>query len=152
LEFAAGAGRVRRLNSQQQLFYASNCYAILLVFQAMGAAGKDDSIRHVMSGANPQGCEVFSVKHPSRMERQHDFLWRTTPDLPERRRIGIFDRSYYEEVLIARVHHDILLSEGLPDAPGDDKVLWRDRYRSISNLERHLHANGTRVVKFFHHL
>jgi PPK2 family polyphosphate:nucleotide phosphotransferase len=143
---------VTRLSSQQQLLYASNRYAILLVFQAMDAAGKDGSIRHVMSGVNPQGCQVFSFKHPSATELQHDFLWRTTRDLPERGRIGIFNRSYYEEVLIVRVHRDILLSEGLPDAPDDDKILWRDRYRSISNLERHLHANGTRIVKFFLHL
>lgn len=143
---------VTRLSAQQQLLYASNRYAILLVFQAMDAAGKDGAIRHVMSGVNPQGCQVFSFKHPSPMELQHDFLWRTTRDLPERGRIGIFNRSYYEEVLIVRVHRDILLSEGLPDAPGADKTLWRDRYRSISNLERHLHANGTRIVKFFLHL
>jgi len=143
---------VARLSSQQQLLYASNRYAILLVFQAMDAAGKDGAIRHVMSGVNPQGCQVFSFKHPSATELQHDFLWRTTRDLPERGRIGIFNRSYYEEVLIVRVHRDILLSEGLPDAPSDNKTLWHDRYRSISNLERHLHANGTRIVKFFLHL
>ncbi len=143
---------VARLSSQQQLLYASNRYAILLVFQAMDAAGKDGVIRHVMSGVNPQGCQVFSFKHPSPTELQHDFLWRTTRDLPERGRIGIFNRSYYEEVLIVRVHRDILQSEGLPDAPDSDKTLWRDRYRSISNLERHLHANGTRIVKFFLHL
>jgi PPK2 family polyphosphate:nucleotide phosphotransferase len=143
---------VARLSSQQQLLYASNRHAILLVFQAMDAAGKDGAIRHVMSGVNPQGCQVFSFKHPSPTELQHDFLWRTTRDLPERGRIGIFNRSYYEEVLIVRVHRDILLSEGLPDAPHDDKDLWHDRYRSISNLERHLHVNGTRIVKFFLHL
>jgi PPK2 family polyphosphate:nucleotide phosphotransferase len=143
---------VKRLSSQQQLLYASNRYAILLVFQAMDAAGKDGAIRHVMSGVNPQGCQVFSFKHPSPTELQHDFLWRTTRDLPERGQIGIFNRSYYEEVLIVRVHRDILLSEGLPDAPHDDKTLWQDRYRSISNLERHLHANETRIIKFFLHL
>jgi PPK2 family polyphosphate:nucleotide phosphotransferase len=143
---------VARLSSQQKLLYASNRYAILLVFQAMDAAGKDGAIRHVMSGVNPQGCQVFSFKHPSATELQHDFLWRTTRDLPERGRIGIFNRSYYEEVLIVRVHRDILLTEGLPDAPHDEKALWHDRYRSISNLERHLHANGTRIVKFFLHI
>jgi PPK2 family polyphosphate:nucleotide phosphotransferase len=143
---------VTRLSSQQQLLYASNRYAILLVFQAMDAAGKDGAIRHVMSGVNPQGCQVFSFKHPSPTELQHDFLWRTTRDLPERGKIGIFNRSYYEEVLIVRVHREILLSEGLPDTPQDDKTLWHDRYRSISNLEGHLHANGTRIVKFFLHL
>jgi PPK2 family polyphosphate:nucleotide phosphotransferase len=143
---------VTRLSSHQQLLYASNRYAILLVFQAMDAAGKDGAIKHVMSGVNPQGCQVFSFKHPSATELQHDFLWRTTRDLPERGRIGIFNRSYYEEVLIVRVHRELLLAEGLPDKPHDDKDLWRDRYRSITNLERHLHANGTRIVKFFLHL
>jgi PPK2 family polyphosphate:nucleotide phosphotransferase len=140
------------LSAQQQLLYASNRHAILLIFQAMDAAGKDGAIRHVMSGVNPQGCQVFSFKHPSPTELQHDFLWRTTRDLPERGRIGIFNRSYYEEVLIVRVHPDILASEGLVDAPHDDKALWHDRYRSITNLERHLHANGTRIIKFFLHL
>ena len=146
------ADHVARLSSQQQLLYASNRHAILLIFQAMDAAGKDGAIKHVMSGVNPQGCQVFSFKHPSSTELQHDFLWRTTRDLPERGRIGIFNRSYYEEVLIVRVHHEILLDEGLPDTPHQEKTLWRDRYRSISNLERHLHVNGTRVVKFFLHL
>ncbi len=143
---------VKQLSAQQQLLYASNSHAILLIFQAMDAAGKDGAIRHVMSGVNPQGCQVFSFKHPSAAELQHDFLWRTTRDLPERGRIGIFNRSYYEEVLIVRVHRDILASEGLADAPKSDKKLWRDRYRSIVNLERHLHENGTRIVKFFLHV
>lgn len=146
------ADHVARLSVQQQLLYASNRHALLLIFQAMDAAGKDGAIQHVMSGVNPQGCQVFSFKHPSATELQHDFLWRTTRDLPERGRIGIFNRSYYEEVLIARVHPELLLSEGLPDRPHDDKDLWHDRYRSITNLERHLHANGTRIVKFFLHL
>jgi PPK2 family polyphosphate:nucleotide phosphotransferase len=143
---------VLELSSQQELLYASNRHAVLLIFQAMDAAGKDGAIRHVMSGVNPQGCQVFSFKHPSAGELQHDFLWRTTRDLPERGRIGIFNRSYYEEVLIARVHPEILLSEGIPDAPHDDKAVWHDRYRSIVNLERHLHTNGTRIIKFFLHL
>ena len=143
---------VAQLSSQQQLLYASNRYAVLLIFQAMDAAGKDGAIKHVMSGVNPQGCQVFSFKHPSPAELQHDFLWRTTRDLPERGRIGIFNRSYYEEVLIVRVHRNILRSEGLPDTPRDDKVLWRDRYRSIANLEKHLYDNGTRIVKFYLHL
>lgn len=143
---------VRRLSAQQQLLYASSSHAILLVFQAMDAAGKDGAIRHVMSGVNPQGCQVFSYKHPSATELQHDFLWRTTRDLPERGRIGVFNRSYYEEVLIVRVHPELLLGEGLPDRPDHDKDLWHDRYRSITNLERHLHGNGTRIVKFFLHL
>jgi polyphosphate kinase 2 (PPK2 family) len=121
----------------------------LLIFQGMDAAGKDGAIGHVMSGVNPQGCQVFSYKHPSATELQHDFLWRTTRDLPERGRIGIFNRSYYEEVLIARVHPAILRGEGLPDMPSDKKPVWHERYRSIVHLERHLHANGTRIIKFF---
>jgi len=143
---------VAKLRSQQQLLYASNRHAVLLIFQAMDAAGKDGAIRHVMSGVNPQGCQVFSFKHPSAGELQHDFLWRTTRDLPERGRIGIFNRSYYEEVLIARVHPEILVGEGIPNAPHNHKTVWHGRYRSIVDLERHLHANGTRIIKFFLHL
>jgi PPK2 family polyphosphate:nucleotide phosphotransferase len=140
---------IGRLDELQQLLYASGQYAVLLIFQAMDAAGKDGVIRHVMSGVNPQGCQVFSFKHPSATELAHDFLWRTTRDLPERGKIGIFNRSYYEEVLIARVHPEILLGENLPDA---GKHIWDDRYRSINGLERHLHTNGTRIIKFFLHL
>src|SRR5271170_7680137 len=143
---------VGRLSTLQRLHYASNRHAVLLIFQAMDAAGKDGAIRHVMSGVNPQGCQVFSFKHPSAAELEHDFLWRTTRDLPERGRIGIFNRSYYEEVLIVRVHPEILHREGLADARRDDKAVWHDRYRSIANLERHLHENGTRIIKFFLHL
>jgi PPK2 family polyphosphate:nucleotide phosphotransferase len=146
------AEHVAQLSSQQQLLYASNRHAVLLIFQAMDAAGKDGAIRHVMSGVNPQGCQVFSFKHPSAEELEHDFLWRTTRDLPERGRIGIFNRSYYEEVLIARVHPEILRSEGLPDSLLAEQAVWHDRYRSIVDLERHLHANGTRIIKFFLHL
>jgi PPK2 family polyphosphate:nucleotide phosphotransferase len=146
------ADHVARLSAQQELLYATDRYAILLIFQAMDAAGKDGAIKHVMSGVNPQGCQVFSFKHPSALELQHDFLWRTTRDLPERGRIGIFNRSYYEEVLIVRVHPEILAGEGLPDAPRHAKTVWHDRYRSIKTLERHLHANGTRIVKFYLHL
>jgi PPK2 family polyphosphate:nucleotide phosphotransferase len=146
------AEQVARLSALQQLLYAADSYSVLLIFQAMDAAGKDGAIRHVMSGVNPQGCQVFSYKHPSPAELQHDFLWRTTRDLPERGRIGVFNRSYYEEVLIARVHPEILSSEGIPDAPRDKRALWHDRYRSITNLERHLCANGTRIVKFYLHL
>jgi PPK2 family polyphosphate:nucleotide phosphotransferase len=146
------AEHVEQLSTQQQLLYASNSHAVLLIFQAMDAAGKDGAIKHVMSGVNPQGCQVFSFKHPSPAELQHDFLWRTTRNLPERGRIGIFNRSYYEEVLIVRVHPELLRSEGLPDVPRDDKTLWHDRYRSIRNLERHLHCNGTRIIKFYLHL
>ena len=143
---------VAQLSSQQQLLYASDRYAVLLIFQAMDAAGKDGAISHVMSGVNPQGCQVFSFKHPSATELQHDFLWRTTRDLPRRGEIGIFNRSYYEEVLIARVHPEILRNEGLPDKPHDEKTIWHGRYRSIVNLERHLCENGTRIIKFFLHL
>jgi len=146
------AEHVAQLSSMQQLLYASNRHAILLIFQAMDAAGKDGAIKHVMSGVNPQGCQVFSYKHPSPMELQHDFLWRTTRDLPERGRIGIFNRSYYEEVLIVRVHPEILRSEGLPGASHDEKTIWRHRYRSIVDLERHLYGNGTRIIKFYLHL
>jgi PPK2 family polyphosphate:nucleotide phosphotransferase len=143
---------IKALSAQQQLLYASNRFALLLIFQAMDAAGKDGAIAHVMSGINPQGCQVFSFKHPSAAELQHDFLWRTTRNLPERGRIGIFNRSYYEEVLIVRVHPEILRAEGLPDTPADDATIWHERYRSIVNLEKHLHRNGTRVIKFFLHL
>ncbi len=143
---------VEKLSARQQLLYADNRHAILLIFQAMDAAGKDGAIRHVMSGVNPQGCQVFSFKHPSDAELEHDFLWRTTHDLPERGRIGIFNRSYYEEVLIVRVHPEILRSEGLPDSQLIETAVWQERYRSIVDLERHLQANGTRIVKFFLHL
>jgi len=140
---------VGRMDKLQQLLYASNSHAVLLIFQAMDAAGKDGVIRHVMSGINPQGCQVFSFKHPSPAELAHDFLWRTTRDLPERGKIGIFNRSYYEEVLIVRVHPEILRGENLP---GSDKHVWDHRFRSIRDFERHLCANGTSVVKFFLHL
>ena len=143
---------VAQLSSLQQLLYASDRYAVLLIFQAMDAAGKDGAIKHVMSGVNPQGCQVFSFKHPSPTELQHDFLWRTTRDLPERGRIGIFNRSYYEEVLIARVHRKFSGAKGVPDAPRDETAIWRDRYSSIVNLERHLYGNGTRIIKFYLHL
>jgi PPK2 family polyphosphate:nucleotide phosphotransferase len=143
---------VAQLSSQQQLLYASDRYALLLIFQAMDAAGKDGAIKHVMSGVNPQGCQVFSYKHPSATELQHDFLWRTTRDLPERGRIGIFNRSYYEEVLIVRVHPEILHSEGFGNGSVDEKTVWERRFHSIRGLEKHLHRNGTRIVKFYLHL
>ena len=143
---------VEELSAVQRLLYASNRYALLLIFQAMDAAGKDGAIRHVMSGVNPQGCQVFSFSHPSATELDHDFLWRTTQSLPERGRIGIFSRSYYEEVLIVRVHPEILRTQGLPDKLLDEKTVWQQRYRSIVDLENHLYRNGTRVVKFFLHL
>lgn len=144
--------QVEELSSLQRLHYASNRYALLLIFQAMDAAGKDGSIRHVMSGVNPQGCQVFSFKQPSAEELDHDFLWRTTYRLPERGRIGIFNRSYYEEVLIVRVHPEMLSGQGLPDELLDDKTIWEKRYRSIVDLEEHLYRNGTRIIKFFLHL
>jgi PPK2 family polyphosphate:nucleotide phosphotransferase len=143
---------VDQLSSLQRLQYASNRYALLLIFQAMDAAGKDGAIRHVMSGVNPQGCEVFSFKQPSAEELEHDFLWRTTRRLPERGRIGVFNRSYYEEVLVVRVHPEILRGQMLPDEVPDAKTIWKDRYRSIVDLEAHLHRNGTRIIKFFLHL
>jgi len=146
------AEQVEQLSELQRLHYASNRHALLLIFQAMDAAGKDGAIRHVMSGVNPQGCQVFSFKHPSAAELDHDFLWRTTQALPERGRIGIFNRSYYEEVLIVRVHPEILRSQALPAELLDEKTIWRERYRSIVDLESHLYRNGTRIIKFFLHL
>ena len=142
---------VAKLSELQTLLYASNSYSLLVMFQAMDAAGKDSVIKHVMSGVNPQGCQVYSFKHPSPEELAHDFLWNAARRLPERGRIGIFNRSYYEEVLIVRVHPEILHAEGLPKEL-DDKHIWRDRYRSIVNLEDHLHRNGTRILKFFLHV
>jgi PPK2 family polyphosphate:nucleotide phosphotransferase len=143
---------IEELSLLQNLHYASNKSALLLIFQGMDAAGKDGVIRHVMSGVNPQGCEVFSFKQPSAEELEHDFLWRTTCRLPERGRIGIFNRSYYEEVLVVRVHPEILRSQGLPEELRDEKTIWKERYLSITDLEQHLHRNGTRVIKFFLHL
>jgi len=143
---------VEELSLLQQLHYASNRYALLLIFQGMDAAGKDGAIRHVMSGVNPQGCEVFSFKQPTADELEHDFLWRTNRHLPERGRIGIFNRSYYEEVLVVRVHPEILRSQRLPEELRDEKTIWEERYRSIVDMERHLHRNGTKIVKIFLHL
>ena len=146
------SSHIAKLSSLQNLLYADNRYAILIIFQAMDAAGKDGAIRHVMSGVNPQGCQVFSFKHPSAQELEHDFLWRTTRALPERGRIGIFNRSYYEEVLIVRVHPEILASQGLPKDSLEDGKFWEHRFKSILGLEKHLHRNGTRIVKFYLHL
>jgi PPK2 family polyphosphate:nucleotide phosphotransferase len=143
---------VDRLSSLQRLLYADNRYALLLIFQGMDAGGKDGAIRHVMSGINPQGCQVFSFKHPSATELDHDFLWRTTQCLPERGRIGIFNRSYYEEVLIVRVHPEILQKQNIPESLLDEDGIWEGRFRSILDLESHLCRNGTKVVKFFLHL
>ncbi len=143
---------VEGLRSLQQLHYASNRYALLLIFQGMDAAGKDGAIRHVMSGVNPQGCQVTSFKQPSAEELEHDFLRRTTCRLPARGQIGIFNRSYYEEVLVVRVHPEILRSQGLSEELRDEKTIWDERYRSIVDLENHLYRNGTRTVKVFLHL
>ncbi len=140
---------VEHLSMLQERHYASAKYAVLLIFQGMDGAGKDGAIRHVMSGVNPAGCEVFSFKQPSDEELKHDFLWRTNCRLPERGRIGIFNRSYYEEVLITRVHPEILETQHLPEQLLKTKHLWRDRYRSIVELEEHLHRNGTIILKFF---
>ena len=144
--------QVERLSELQNLLYAHNRYSLLLIFQAMDAAGKDGVIKHVMSGVNPQGCQVFSFKHPSALELDHDFLWRTTQCLPERGRIGIFNRSYYEEVLIVRVHPEILKAQSLPEDTAQAPEIWQERFASINSLEQHLHRNGTQVIKFFLHL
>ena len=143
---------VEELSSLQRLLYASNRYTLLLVFQGMDAAGKDGAIRHVMSGVNPQGCQVSSFKQPSAEELEHDFLWRTTCQLPARGKIGIFNRSYYEEVLVVKVHPEMLRKEGLSAELRDEKTIWDERYQSITNFERHLYRNGTRTVKIFLHL
>lgn len=146
------AASTKQLATLQRKLYAHNCYALLLIFQAMDAAGKDGAIRHVMSGVNPQGCEVHSFKHPSERELDHDFLWRTHCRLPERGRIGIFNRSYYEEVLIVRVRPEILAAQKLPNSELDREDFWSQRFRSIVESEAHLDRNGTRIVKFFLHL
>jgi PPK2 family polyphosphate:nucleotide phosphotransferase len=146
------AQHVRELSERQQLLYAHDRYSLLLIFQAMDAAGKDSAIKHVMSGVNPQGCQVTSFRHPSGTELEHDFLWRATRELPERGRIGIFNRSYYEEVLVVRVHPEFLDAEKLPEGGQGRAKFWRARYRSIVDMERHLHRSGTRVVKFFLHV
>jgi PPK2 family polyphosphate:nucleotide phosphotransferase len=143
---------VEELRSLQDRLYAHDRYSVLVIFQAMDAAGKDGAIKHVMSGVNPQGCQVFSFKHPSAEELDHDFLWRTTRSLPERGMIGIFNRSYYEEVLIVRVHPEILSSQALPEEALGRKDVWSGRYESIVDLEKHLHRNGTRIIKFFLHI
>jgi PPK2 family polyphosphate:nucleotide phosphotransferase len=143
---------IEKLSARQGLLYASNKYALLVIFQAMDAAGKDSAIKHVMSGVNPQGCQVFSFKHPGPEELAHDFLWNAIRRMPERGKIGIFNRSYYEEVLIVRVHPEILRGEGLPHELQDKETIWQNRYRSIVDFEEHMHRNGTRIVKFFLHL
>lgn len=144
--------QVEQLSDLQRLHYASNQHSLLLIFQGMDTAGKDGVIRHVMSGVDPQGCQVFSFKQPSTEELEHDFLWRTTKRLPERGRIGIFNRSYYEEVLIARVHPELLTAQGFSDEAVAGNAIWNERFKSITDLEAHLHSNGTKVIKFFLHL
>lgn len=144
--------QIEELSRLQSLLYAYNRYSVLLIFQAMDAAGKDGAIKHVMSGVNPQGCQVFSFKQPSSEELDHDFLWRTTCRLPERGRIGIFNRSYYEEVLIVRVHQELLHTQGIPEELLDEKTIWEGRYQSIVDFEKHLYRNGTRIIKFYLHL
>lgn len=139
------------LEAAQELLYASDTWALLLIFQAIDAAGKDGTIKHVMSGVNPQGCQVFAFRQPSSEDLRHDFLWRCAKVLPERGRIGIFNRSYYEEVLVVRVHPDLLAAEHLPSGIGDRK-LWEERFEDINAFEHHLVRNGTLVVKFFLHV
>ena len=144
--------QVQRTSELQDILYADDRYALLLIFQAMDAAGKDGAIKHVMSGVNPQGCQVSSFKQPSTEELDHDFLWRTALRLPERGRIGIFNRSYYEEVLVVRVHPEYLTAQRLPDEDAGSEKFWDRRLRSIRDHEAHLHRNGTQVVKFFLHV
>jgi PPK2 family polyphosphate:nucleotide phosphotransferase len=142
---------IARLRELQERLFAQDRWAVLLIFQAMDAAGKDSTIEHVMSGVNPQGTQVFSFKAPSSEELDHDFMWRTSRALPERGRIGIFNRSYYEEVLIVRVHPGILAAQKLPADLVDDGV-WKQRFQDINAFERYLSRNGTRIVKFFLHV
>jgi len=140
---------VKRIAELQDVLYAQDTYSLLIVFQAMDAAGKDGAIEHVLSGVNPQGCHVVSFKQPSDEELDHDFLWRCAKNLPERGKIGIFNRSHYEEVLVVRVHPGILQSQRLPDSVKNDKNIWKNRFRQIRNFEDHLAENGTHVIKFF---
>src|SRR5580700_8767881 len=142
---------VEELSAMQQLHYSTNRHALLIIFQAMDAAGKDGIVKHVMSGVNPQGCQVYSFKTPSDLELQHDFLWRTTLDLPERGHIGIFNRSYYEEVLVVRVHPQILKNQKTPPSLVGKKI-WEERFEDIRCFERHMARSGTVIRKFFLHV
>ncbi len=142
---------IARTAELQDKLYAQDLWSVLLIFQAMDAAGKDGAIKHVMSGVNPQGCEVHSFKAPSEVELQHDFLWRTTRDMPERGHIGIFNRSYYEEVLVVRVHPDLLADEKIPPSLTGKKI-WEERFEDIRGFERHMARGGTVIRKFFLHL
>lgn len=137
------------LSAAQDLLYAADSWSVLVIFQAMDAAGKDSTIKHVMSGVNPQGCQVYSFKHPSTEELDHNFLWRCMKALPERGRIGIFNRSYYEDVLIVKVHPELIQAARIPNANPDSKKFWQARYEDINNFEHHLMRNGTRIIKFF---
>jgi PPK2 family polyphosphate:nucleotide phosphotransferase len=141
-------GDILKLAQLQDVLYAQNKYALLMIFQAMDAAGKDGTIRHVMSGVNPQGTQVFSFKGPSSEELDHDYLWRSFKSLPERGRIGIFNRSYYEEVLVVRVHPEVLKFQQLPPECNHKKI-WKDRFADINNFEQYLHRNGIHLLKFF---
>jgi len=140
---------LEKLAGLQDVLYAQDTYALLLIFQAMDAAGKDGIIKHIMSGVNPQGCQVFAFKAPSQEELDHDFLWRNMKALPERGRIGIFNRSYYEEVLVVRVHPEILMGQRIPPIEKKDKDIWKHRYEDINNVERYLTRNGIVILKFF---
>ncbi len=149
---AALSDDVTALTATQELLYAANTWSVLLIFQAMDAAGKDGTIKHVLSGVNPQGCQVYSFKHPSDEELEHDFLWRCARVLPERGRIGIFNRSYYEEVLVVKVHPELLRAQRLPAGDPDKKKFWKGRYEDITHFEHHLTRSGTLILKFFLHL
>src|SRR5205814_4281744 len=140
---------VDELCDAQELLWASDTHSLLLIFQALDAAGKDGTIKHIMSGVNPQGCQVYSFKQPSAEEVDHDFLWRAARALPERGRIGIFNRSYYEDVVVVQVHPEFLQHQKLPAATVVDGTFWQQRYEDINAFERHLDRNGTKVVKFF---
>jgi PPK2 family polyphosphate:nucleotide phosphotransferase len=139
---------VERLAKYQNILYAQNTYALLIIFQAMDAAGKDSTIKHVMSGVNPQGCQVFSFKEPSTEELDHDYLWRSMKALPERGRVGIFNRSYYEETLVVRVHPELLKKQQIPQIPEDNRI-WMQRFEEINNFEKYLVNNGIIIIKFF---
>jgi PPK2 family polyphosphate:nucleotide phosphotransferase len=143
---------IERLTELQDVLYAQNIYALLIIFQAMDAAGKDSAIEHVMSGVNPQGCEVVSFKAPSEEELDHDYLWRCQRRLPERGKIGIFNRSHYEEVLVVRVHPEFLAGQQLPNEVKHSKNIWKQRYKQIRNWEETLYENGTHIIKFFLHV
>jgi PPK2 family polyphosphate:nucleotide phosphotransferase len=140
---------VRQLSKYQDRLYAQDTYSLLMIFQAMDAAGKDGTIRHVMSGINPQGCQVFSFKVPSAEERDHDYLWRSSKALPERGRIGIHNRSYYEEVLVCRVHPELLAAQQLPEDCKNVNDVWKRRFKEINNFEKYLTDNGIVILKFF---